>query len=337
MGWTNPPVPWSELERVMSGRAPGRGSGPRHMVRSVPASTKPEAAPPDPQPPVGQLTTVPYAELHAHTAFSFLDGSSTPEQLVAEALRLGLTGLAVTDHDGLYGIVRFAEAAAGTGLRTIYGAELSLGLPGPQLGVPDPVGDHLLVLARGQEGYRRLSLQISRAQLAGKEKGRPVYDLDALADAAGDQWLILSGCRKGRVRRALATGGPDAARRAVLTLVERFGNGNVAVELTKQLTPVDDEDNDGGGDHRRALRDPAGLPAGRGDGGSAGAPQPGGGGPLPAGGTRGTPAVRSRDGRTVRALPDRGACRGGARRGVLLRSDAGGPAVAALPGAARPG
>ena len=60
-----------------------------------------------------------------------------------------------------------------TGLRTLYGAELSLGLPEPQMGIADPVGDHLLVLARGQEGYNRLSVQISRAQLDGGEKGRP--------------------------------------------------------------------------------------------------------------------------------------------------------------------
>ena len=95
-----------------------------------------------------------------------------------------MDALAITDHDGLYGIVRFAEAAADTPLRTLYGAELSLGLPEPQMGVADPVGDHLLVLARGQEGYNRLSVQISRAQLDGGEKGRPVYDLDALAEAA---------------------------------------------------------------------------------------------------------------------------------------------------------
>ena len=54
---------------------------------------------------------VPYAELHAHSAFSFLDGASQPEELVAEAVRLGLDALALTDHDGLYGVVRFAEAA----------------------------------------------------------------------------------------------------------------------------------------------------------------------------------------------------------------------------------
>ena len=52
-----------------------------------------------------------YAELHAHSAFSFLDGASQPEELVAEAARLGLTGIGLTDHNGLYGVVRLAEAA----------------------------------------------------------------------------------------------------------------------------------------------------------------------------------------------------------------------------------
>ena len=54
---------------------------------------------------------VPYAELHAHSAYSFLDGASTPEELVEEAVRLDLRAIALTDHDGLYGVVRFAEAA----------------------------------------------------------------------------------------------------------------------------------------------------------------------------------------------------------------------------------
>ena len=208
MGWSNPPVPWSELARVMAGRPPKPG-GSRRMIRSVEARGRPPKEPPrDPpkDPPGGRSRKrppVPYTELHSHSAFSFLDGASTPEQLVAEALRLELSGLAITDHDGLYGIVRFCEAARDVGLKTVYGAELSLGLPEPQLGVPDPVGEHLLVIARGQEGYRRLSLQIANAQLAGGEKGRPVYNLDRLAGVADGHWLVLTGCRKGGVRRAL--------------------------------------------------------------------------------------------------------------------------------------
>src|ERR1700712_5932451 len=224
MGWSNPPVPWRDLNRALSGLPPLPGRGPGDQRRRLSQVLRLE-------PPPVQETRVPYAELHCHSAFSFLDGASTPEMLVAEALRLGLDALAITDHDGLYGIVRFAEAAADTPLRTLYGAELSLGLPEPQLGVADPVGDHLLVLARGQEGYNKLSMQISRAQLDGGEKGRPLYDLDALAQASADQWLILTGCRKGRVRRALAGGGPSAARREITALMDRFGRRNVVVEL----------------------------------------------------------------------------------------------------------
>ncbi len=283
MGWSNPPVPWDELSRMMEGRAP-RGDRPRPALRTVPADEvsrrrgtgrrpdpsagaapsagtdpTPGADPPagaapsggtdpnlgtDPNPGAPASAVVPYAELHCHSSFSFLDGASTPEQLVAEALRLDLTALALTDRDGFYGVVRFCEAARGTGLKTLYGAELSLGLPRPQLGEPDPVGEHLLVLVRGQEGYRRLSRQITHAQLAGGEKGRPVYDLDMLAGAADGHWLVLTGCRKGAVRRALRRAGPDGALAEVRTLVDRFGADNVAVELTRHLVPTDDEDND---------------------------------------------------------------------------------------------
>jgi error-prone DNA polymerase len=269
MGWNNPNVPWSELERALSGRPPKPGREPIGPLRPLGhdrpdppyvgpleyPSSQPRERPKIAQ-PASTTNTVPYAELHAHSAFSFLDGASTPEMLVEEALRLGLEALAITDHDGLYGIVRFAEAAAETNLRTLYGAELSLDLPEPQLGVADPVGDHLLVLARGQEGYNRLSVQISRAQLAGGEKGRPIYDLDTLAEAAQDHWLILTGCRKGRVRRALQKNGPDAARTEILALMERFGRNNILVELTTQLLPTDDEDNDALADIAQAL----GLP-----------------------------------------------------------------------------
>ena len=67
-----------------------------------------------------------YAELHAHSDFSFLDGASDPEELVAEGHRLGLRALALTDHHGLYGVVRFAEAARVVGLPTVFGSEVTL-------------------------------------------------------------------------------------------------------------------------------------------------------------------------------------------------------------------
>src|SRR5690554_7380623 len=230
MGWNNPPVSWAQLERALSGSP-------------LPDVWKQREAPALPEAPTGPV--VPYAELHAHSHYSFLDGASSPEQLVAEATRLGLHGIGLTDHDGLYGIVRMAEAAERSTLKTVFGAELSLGLSKPQNGEPDPEGDHLVVLARREEGYHRLAGALTTAQLAaGAEKGRPVYDLDELAAAASGHWLVLTGCRKGAVRRALVNEGADAAAREVDRLVEHFGRDNVVVELFDQGNPLDSTHND---------------------------------------------------------------------------------------------
>src|SRR5271169_3904133 len=97
--------------------------------------------------------TVPYAELHCHSNFSFLDGASHPEELVSEAARLGLDALALTDHDGLYGVVRLAETARAVNLPTVFGAELGLAATTSRTGTPDPTGFHLVILARDPEGY----------------------------------------------------------------------------------------------------------------------------------------------------------------------------------------
>ena len=135
--------------------------------------------PPRSPPPRAAAGAIPWAELHCHSSFSFLDGAATPGELVAEAARLGLEVLALTDHDGMYGVPQFAQAArrladrGGPKLGTVFGAELSIGLPGNQNGVPDPEGRHLLILARDAEGYRRLCAVISAAQLAGRREGPP--------------------------------------------------------------------------------------------------------------------------------------------------------------------
>ena len=248
VSWGGGPPSWAEMERVLDGK-------PRHTGDSVGVSTDrgPSAPRREPLRPAGRtassLSSPPYAELHAHSAYSFLDGASNPQELVAEAARLGLRAIALTDHNGLYGVVRFAEAAkelgaAGLEIGTVFGAELSLASydSGSRTDDPDPPGPHLLVLARGPEGYRRLSRQIAAAHLAG-EKGRPRFDLDALTEAAGGHWHILTGCRKGHVRQALATGGPDAAAAALADLVDRFGAARVSVELTRHSDPCDDERN----------------------------------------------------------------------------------------------
>ena len=185
-----------------------------------------------------------YAELHAHSGFSFLDGSSDPEELVAEAHRLGLTALALTDHHGFYGVVRFAEAARACGLPTVFGSELTLAPAGLRTGDPDPTGTHLVVLARDPDGYARLSTVLADAHLEGGEKGKPIFTLDALARAAGGHWLVLSGCRKGAVPAALMEAGPSAAAREVGRLVDAFGRANVALELWDHGDPIDAARND---------------------------------------------------------------------------------------------
>ncbi|UOQ60645.1 error-prone DNA polymerase [Leucobacter rhizosphaerae] len=276
MGWNNDPIPWSEFERRLSARggatppAGDRDPGPpvppagatTHTVSAHTGSADTNSAhtdsaheAPDHRP------LVPYAELHAHSHFSFLDGASSPEQLVREAARLGLTGIALTDHDGFYGAAAFADAAELVAREvreapsphrsaplTVYGAELSLGLDTPQLGVVDPVGTHLLVLARGAAGYHRLAAAITEAQLTGGEKGRPRYDLEALAAAGGGDWVVLTGCRKGAVRQALAGAGTrELGETRALAELDRltalFGGDNVYVELTHHGHPDDDARN----------------------------------------------------------------------------------------------
>jgi error-prone DNA polymerase len=188
-----------------------------------------------------------YAELHAHSNFSFLDGASHPEELAAEAVRLGLSALALTDHNGLYGVVRFAEAARAFGLPTVFGAELTIsgaGVSPVRTGMPDPDGTHLVVLARDPEGYARLSRAIAGAHLAGGEKGKPIITLDNLADHHGGHWHILTGCRKGALATALTTGGPAAAARVLDHLIGHFGRDRLAVELWDHGNPIDATRND---------------------------------------------------------------------------------------------
>lgn len=196
-----------------------------------------------------QLMGFRYAELHAHSAFSFLDGASLPDDLVSRAVELELSALALTDHDGLPGVVQLASAARAVDLPTVIGTEISLPLDGQvyapkRAGDRDPDANHLVVLARGVEGYRRLSSAIGRAQLATGVKGCADYRLESLAEAAAGHWAILTGCRKGHVRRALASGGVEAARAQLDELVSLFGRDNVIVELTDLGGPLDRERND---------------------------------------------------------------------------------------------
>ncbi len=142
MSFHNPRMPWTQLEGTLSGPK-AQKAGSAGWPAGEPAVVDPltvdgdggdapawshKRRPYEAPALVRSEPATPYAELHCHTNFSFLDGASHPEELAEEAARLGRTGLAVTDHDGFYGVVRFSQAARELGLATIVGAELSLGL-----------------------------------------------------------------------------------------------------------------------------------------------------------------------------------------------------------------
>ncbi|MEO7397240.1 MAG: PHP domain-containing protein, partial [Ilumatobacteraceae bacterium] len=262
MGFNNPAMPWRELEQTLSGvkqrsangRAAGSpswnagGDGPawsRKRQPFEPAVARLSAG------PVSQRPVTPYAELHCKSNFSFLNGASHPEQLAEEAARLGLEALALTDQNGLYGVVRFAEAAKAVGLATVFGAEVTLDITRYEPGLPDPPGEHVVLLADGPAGYARLARALSLGQLEG-EKGAPRFSLDRLSEVAAaggtanqqQAWWVLTGCRSGLVPAALVRDGPAAAARALQRLIALFGRERVAVELWDHGDPLDTARND---------------------------------------------------------------------------------------------
>lgn len=245
MGWRNPPLPWHELERRLASRAPsgkpdrwapGDGGDSPAWSRKRNDYVAPAIE--------RRNGVVPYAELHCHSNFSFSQGASDPEELVQEAIRLGLEAVALTDCNGLYGVVRFAEAARAHGLPTVFGAELTV--VGGQ-GAKALNSSHLVLLARGPHGYAQLARAISHAQLAGS-KGDPRITLAELGELARavtpDPWVVLTGTSGGAVTKALLDDGPAAASRELTKLIEAFGRNNVLVEIWDHGHPLDSARND---------------------------------------------------------------------------------------------
>src|SRR6476646_4398886 len=173
-----------------------------------------------------------YVELHAHSAYSFLDGASQPEELAARAAELGYEALALTDHDGVYGSLEFAHAAKAFGVRPIIGAEVTLA-----------DGSHITLLVESATGYANLCRLLTAAHA--HTRVRPAEpsppSLDAVLVGELNEGLVcLSGC----ARHGLATRRPNGAA----TLAQAFGRERFFVELQRPFER---------GDARRlaALRD----------------------------------------------------------------------------------
>src|SRR3954463_7299279 len=166
-------------------------------------------------------------ELHAHSAYSFLDGASLPEELAARAAELGDEALALTDHDGVYGSLEFAHAAKAFGVRPITGAEVTL-----------TDGSHVTLLVESAIGYANLCRLLTAAHA--HTRARPAEpsppSLDAALVAELNEGLVcLSGC----ARHGLAVRNPNAAA----ALARAFGPERFFVELQRPYERGDERRN----------------------------------------------------------------------------------------------
>ena len=168
-----------------------------------------------------------YVELHLHTAYSFLDGASLPEEFIARAADLGYTALASTDHDGLYGAMEFAQAAHAANIQPITGAELTLDNE-----------SHLTFLAETPQGYGNLSRLITAAYHSGERHGRilppPRLDPNLLPQHASGL-ILLTGCRQSDLARLVDAGKLREAEDLLRRYIDWFGADNVVVELQQNL------------------------------------------------------------------------------------------------------
>jgi len=202
-----------------------------------------------------------YAELHCHSAYSFLDGASLPEELALRAAELGYPALALTDHDGVWGAMEHAQACSALGVRPIVGAELAVrpppspgraerepgagaGVPGRGRGEPAGTGSgaagaaplHVTLLVESRAGWRNLCRLITEAHAGTRWPGEggprasptaPSLPLAALAERA-EGLVCLSGCAGAG---ALVRGGEQVGR----SLLAAFGRERFRVELQRPL------------------------------------------------------------------------------------------------------
>ncbi|HSE49495.1 MAG TPA: error-prone DNA polymerase [Terriglobales bacterium] len=200
-----------------------------------------------------------YVELHARSAFSFLEGGSLPEELAAYASALELGAVALTDRDGVYGAPRFHMAAKKTGVRAHIGSEISLP---PQrhrdtekneneMGTSvslrlcgEPARLPLLVAER--VGYQNLCQLVTKMKLRlpkhPKAGERCATDYDELAEHARGL-ICLTGDEHGPLAAALARGGKEEARSELERLVATFGKENVYVELERHYDRAEEARN----------------------------------------------------------------------------------------------
>ncbi len=193
------------------------------------------STPPNPKPK--------YVELHAASAFSFLEGASQPEDLIARALELELPAVALLDRNGFYGSARMHTSGERNGIRAHVGAEISTTAFGPRL-TPAPWLPHqhpaeparLPLLCTSRTGYQNLCQLITQFKMRETTKAEGAATFDDLAQYS--QGLIcLTGGDEGPLASALTTGGEPAARALLEQLTALYGRDNVFIELQRHQLP----------------------------------------------------------------------------------------------------
>jgi error-prone DNA polymerase len=194
-----------------------------------------------------------FVHLHVHSQFSFMDGAAPLPGLVARAAELEMPALALTDHQGLSGAIRFYKACHAAGIRPIIGCEVvveTAGIFGEEADLPpekrlvlpasvgfgraSAIGYHLTLLVRDFGGYRNLCRLLSRTHLRGPSEPSIVTLHDLAAHAEG--LIALSGCVHGEAASAVLARAPGRAREALTRLSACFAPGDFYVELTHPLT-----------------------------------------------------------------------------------------------------
>ena len=162
-----------------------------------------------------------YVELHARSAFTFLEGASLPESLVYTSARLQLPAMALLDRDGVYGAPRFHMAAKQREIKAHVGAEISIAENG-----------NLPVLVESRAGYQNLCRLITTAKLRAKKKTIATSRFDELQNAA-EGLICLTGDENGPLAHALQKVGMNEGRRVLRELISIFGSANLYVELQR--------------------------------------------------------------------------------------------------------
>ncbi|MGB9202908.1 MAG: error-prone DNA polymerase [Terriglobales bacterium] len=203
-----------------------------------------------------------YVELHARSAFSFLEGASLPEMLMARCAELQMPAMALLDRNGLYGAPRFHITAEKAGTRAHIGAEIAVRDAGERVRPPEWVPHRVPVepvrfpvLVESAMGYQNLCRLITGYKL---REGMKAEGAATLADIEehSEGLICLTGGDEGPLAAALARGGFDEARREVERLVNLFGPQNVYVELQRHFDRTEEHRNQAAVQIARALQLP---------------------------------------------------------------------------------